>query len=108
MGPGRACASHFKVLNPLDKVVVARDDDSLAPDNQKGTGYFPNCCHPRTARSKKPSPSNVQYANEAYWVLKHAWRGGSPCQKGDYIQKKKTGNAPVEFKALKMFADWER
>ena len=106
VGPGRACASHFKVLNPLDKVVVARDDDSLVPDNQKGKQVFPNCCHPRIARSKKPSPSNVQYANEAYWVFKHAWRGvGAYYQKGDHIQKKKTGNAPVEFKALKMFPD---
>ena len=109
VGPGRACASHFKILNPLDKVVVARDDDSLVPDNQKGKQVFPNCCHPRIARSKKPSPSNVQYANEAYWVFKHAWRGvGAYYQKGDHIQKKKTGNAPVEFKALKMFPDWER
>ena len=41
VGPGRACASHFKVLNPLDKVVVARDDDSLVPDNQKRKTSFP-------------------------------------------------------------------
>ena len=57
----------------------------------------------------KPTPSNVQYTTEAYWVYKHAWRGvGAYYQKGDHVQKKKTGNAPVEFKALKMFPDWER
>ena len=109
VGPGRACASHFKVLNPLDKIVVARDDDPMVPNAQKGRQVFPNCCHPRVADNGKPTPSNVQYATEAYWVYKHAWRGvGAYYQKGDHIQKKKTGNAPVEFKALRMFPDWER
>ena len=109
VGPGRACASHFKVLNPLDKIVVARDDDLLVPHAQKGRQVFPNCCHPRVAETGKPTPSNVQYTNEAYWVYKHAWRGvGAYYQKGDHIQKKKTGNVPVEFKALRMFPDWER
>ena len=36
VGPGRACASHFKVLNPLDKIVVARDDDPCCPSCTKG------------------------------------------------------------------------
>ena len=109
VGPGRACASHFKVLNPLDKIVVARDDDPVVPAAQKGRQVFPNCCHPRVADNKKGTPSNVHYTTEAYWVYKHAWRGvGAYYQKGDHVQKKKTGNAPVEFKALKMFPDWER
>ena len=109
VGPGRACASHFKVLNPLDKIVVARDDDPVVPTAQQGRQVFPNCCHPRVPDNKKPTPSNVHYATEAYWVFKHAWRGvGAYYQKGDHIQKKKTGNAPVEFKALRMFPDWER
>ena len=70
---------------------------------------FPNCCHPRVDKSGKPTPSNVQYTSEAYWIFKHAWRGvGAYYQKGDHIQKKKTGNLPVEFKALRMFPDWER
>ena len=58
----------------------------------------------------KPTPSNVQYTSEAYWVYKHAWRGvGAYYQKGDHIQKKRTGiHLPVEFKALRMFPDWER
>ena len=109
IGPGRACASHFKVLNPLDKIVVARDDDPVVPTTQQGKQVFPNCCHPRVDRSGKPTPSNVQYTSEAYWIYKHAWRGvGAYYQKGDHIQKKKTGNLPVEFKALRMFPDWER
>ena len=109
VGPGRACASHFKVLNPLDKIVVARDDDPMVPNTQKGKQVFPNCCHPRVSEHGKPTPSNVQYTTEAYWVFKHAWRGvGAYYQKGDHVQKKKTGNAPVEFKALRMFPDWER
>ena len=109
VGPGRACASHFKVLNPLDKIVVARDDDSVVPAAQKGRQVFPNCCHPRVSDTKKGTPSNVHYTTEAYWVFKHAWRGvGAYYQKGDHVQKKKTGNAPVEIKALKMFPDWER
>ena len=109
VGPGRACASHFKVLNPLDKIVVARDDDPVVPGVQKGKQVFPNCCHPRVSDKEKPTPSNVQYTTEAYWIFKHAWRGvGAYYQKGDHIQKKKTGNVPVEFKALKMFPDWER
>ena len=109
VGPGRACASHFKVLNPLDKIVVARDDDPIVPTAQKGKQVFPNCCHPRVPDNRKPTPFNVHYATEAYWIFKHAWRGvGAYYQKGDHIQKKKTGNAPVEFKALRMFPDWER
>ena len=109
VGPGRACASHFKVLNPLDKIVVARDDDPIVPTAQQGKQVFPNCCHPRVPDNKKPTPSNVHYATEAYWIYKQAWRGvGAYYQRGDHIQKKKTGNAPVEFKALRMFPDWER
>ena len=109
VGPGRACASHFKVLNPLDKIVVARGDDPVVPAIQRGRQVFPNCCHPRVSDKMKPTPSNVQYTTEAYWVYKHAWRGvGAYYQKGDHVQKKTTGNAPVEFKALKMFPDWER
>ena len=33
---------------------------------------------------------------------------GAYYQKGDHIQKKKTGTLPAEFKALRMFPDWER
>ena len=109
VGPGRACASDFKVLNPLDKIVVARDDDPIVPTNQRGKQVFPKCCHPRVDKSGKPTPSNVQYTSEAYWVFKHAWRGvGAYYQKGDHVQKKKTGTLPAEFKALRMFPDWER
>ena len=88
---------------------MARDDDPIVPTTQQGKQVFPNCCHPRVDKSGKPTPSNVQYTSEAYWVFKHAWRGvGAYYQKGDHIQKKKTGNLPVEFKALRMFPDWER
>ena len=64
---------------------------------------------PAVQKGKQVFPSNVQYTSEAYWIFKHAWRGvGAYYQKGDHVQKKKTGNTPVEFKALKMFPDWER
>ena len=53
VGPGRACASHFKILNPLDKIVVARDDDPIVPTTQRGKQVFPNCCHPRVDKSGK-------------------------------------------------------
>ena len=109
IGPGRACASHFKVVNPLDKIVVARSDDPLVPSSQHGKQVFPNCCHPRVREHGTASPSNVHYTAEAIWVYKHAWRGaGAYYRKGDHLQKKKTGNTPVEFKALRMFPEWER
>ena len=109
VGPGRACASHFRVVNPLDKTVVTRDDDPMVPTEQRNRQVFPNCCHPRVNELGTPSPSNVQYTAEAIWVYKHAWRGAAAYyRKGDHRQKKKTGNAPVEFKALRMFPEWER
>ena len=109
VGPGRACASHFKVVNPLDKIVVARSDDGVVPESQRDKQVFPNCCHPRVREHGTPSPSNVHYTAEAIWVYKHAWRGaGAYYRKGDHLQKKKTGNTPVEFKALRMFPEWER
>ena len=109
VGPGRACASHFKVVNPLDKIVVARSDDPMVPNSQHNKHVFPNCCHPRVREHGTPSPSNVHYTAKAIWVYKHAWRGvGAYYRKGDHLQKKKTGNTPVEFKALRMFPEWER
>ena len=108
IGPGRACASHFKVVNPLDKIVVARDGDRLVPLAQQNKQVFPNCCYPRVHEYGTPSPSNVQLSAEAFWVYKHAWRGvGAYYRKGDHKQKKKTGNTPVEFEALRMFPEWE-
>ena len=108
VGPGRACASHFKVVNPLGKI-VARSDDVMVPESQRDKQVFPNCCHPRVREHGTPSPSNVHYTAEAIWVNKHAWRGaGAYHRKGDHLQKKKTGNTPVEFKALRMFPEWER
>ena len=109
VGPGRACASHFKVLYPLDKIVAARIDDPVVPSQQHNKQVFPNCCYPRMYGHGKPSPSNVHYTSEAIWVYKHAWRGaGAYYRRGDHLQKKKTGNTPVEFKALRMFPEWER
>ena len=109
VGPGRACASHFKVVNPLDKTVIARSDDPVVPESQRNKQVFPNCCHPRVNEQEIPSPSNVHYTAEAIWVYKHAWRGaGAYYRKGDHKQKKKTGDPPAEFKALRMFPEWER
>ena len=96
-------------MNPLDKIVVARSDDGVVPESQRDKQVFPNCCHPRVREHGTPSPSNVHYTAEAIWVYKHAWRGaGAYYRKGDHLQKKKTGNTPVEFKALRMFPEWER
>ena len=39
VGPGRACASHFKVMNPLDEIVVARDDDPIVPTAQRESRF---------------------------------------------------------------------
>ena len=109
VGPGRACASHFMVVNPLDKTVVARSDDPSVPNSQHNKQVFPNCCHPRVREHGTPSPSNVHYTAEAIWVYKHAWRGaGAYYRKGDHLQKKKAGNTPVEYKSLRMFPEWER
>ena len=35
-------------------------------------------------------------------------KAGAYYRKGDHKQKKKTGNLPAEFKALRMFPEWER
>ena len=81
----------------------------MVPESQRDKQVFPSCCHPRVREHGTPSPSNVHYTAEAIWVYKHAWRGvGAYYRKGDHLQKKKTGNTPVEFKALRMFPEWER
>ena len=61
LGPITA-AYAVRVVNPLDKTVVTRDDDPAVPTEQRNRQVFPNCCHP---------------AAEAIWVYKHAWRGWS-------------------------------
>ena len=79
------------------------------PCCKRNKQVFPNCCHPRTNDQETPSPSNVHCTAEAIWVYKHAWRGaGAYYRKGDHKEKKKTGNPPAEFKALRMFPEWER
>ena len=79
VGPGRACASHFKVVSPLDKIVLARSDDPMVPESQRDKQVFPNCCHPKVREHGTTSPSNVHYTAEAIWVYKqiffgHSWR----------------------------------
>ena len=39
---GRACASHFHVINPRDKVVVTRSDDETVPVEHRGLQVVPN------------------------------------------------------------------
>ena len=71
---GRACASHFQVLNALDKVVITRSDDETVPDDHRGLQVVPNTFYPRASRSTL-KPSDLMIGFEAYWAYKHAWRG---------------------------------
>ena len=55
---GRVCASHFDVINPLDKTVVSRADDPTVPEGQRGQQVLPNTYYLRTPRvTDKPGPT---------------------------------------------------
>ena len=94
---GRACASHFLILDPLNKTIIANPRDECVPASWKGKQVFPNCSHPKANRWGIKSPSNTIYALEATRVFKHAWRGvGAFYRKADHIQTYETDNAPLE------------
>ena len=103
---GRACASHFHVTNPLDKVIVARSDDETVPNDHRGVQVLPNTFYPKVSKGTL-KPSDLMIGLETYWALKHAWRGaGYYYRKGDH-QPLTKGGAPYYANALSIVASWE-
>ena len=103
---GRACASHFHVTNPLDKVIVTRSDDETVPTDQRGVQVLPNTFYPKASKGTL-KPSDLMIGLETYWAFKHAWRGaGYYYRKGDH-QPLTKGGAPYYANALSIVASWE-
>ena len=112
---GRACASHFDVVNPLDKQVIASRMDEVVPEERRGRSVCPNIATPRVTEplgkdEDKVQPRHVMYGIEAFWY-KHAWRGaGLYYRKGDHqVPKSETTNKPSSmYKALNMYPVWDK
>ena len=103
---GRACASHFHVTNPLDKVIVTRSDDETVPTEHRGMQVLPNTFYARVTKGSL-KPSDIMVGLETYWAFKHAWRGaGYYYHKGDH-QAVVKGGAPYLANALSIVASWE-
>ena len=103
---GRACASHFHVTNPLDKVIVTRSDDETVPTEHRGMQVLPNTFYARVTKGSL-KPSDIMIGLETYWAFKHAWRGaGYYYHKGDH-QPLAKGGAPYLANALSIVASWE-
>ena len=103
---GRACASHFKVLNALDKVVVTRADDETVPDDHRGLQVVPNTFYSKASKGTL-KPSDLMIGFETYWAYKHAWRGaGYHYREGDHIPPTKGGNVLLA-NAPSLVAAWE-
>ena len=103
---GRACASHFHVTNPLDKVIVTRSDDETVPTEHRGMQVVPNTFYARVSKGSL-KPSDIMIGLETYWAFKHAWRGaGYYYRKGDH-QPLVKGGAPYLANALSIVASWE-
>ena len=113
---GRACASHFDVVNPLDKQVIASKDDEAVPEERREQSVCPNIATPRITdptgkEEEKLQPRQVMYNIEALWLYKHAWRGaGLYYRKGDHqVPKSETANKPSSmYKALNMYPVWDK
>ena len=113
---GRACASHFDVVNPLDKQVIASKLDDAVPKERRGRSVCPNIATPRVTEptgkdEDKLQPRQVMYGIEALWLYKHAWRGaGLYYRKGDHqVPKSETTNKPSSmYKALNMYPVWDK
>ena len=113
---GRACASHFDVVSPLDKQVIASNDDDAVPEERKEKSVCPNIATPRITEStgkeeEKLQPRQVMYNIEALWLYKHAWRGaGLYYREGDHqVPKPETTNKPSSmYKALNMYPVWDK
>ena len=103
---GRACASHFHVTNPLDKVIVTRSDDETVPIEHRGVQVMPNTFYPRVVKGTL-KPSDIMIGLETYWAFKHAWRGaGYYYRKGDH-QPLTKGGTSYYANALSIVASWE-
>ena len=87
---GRACASHFDVVNPLDKQVLSSTEDETVPENFRGRSICPNSASPKMIEPSgkeddKNMPKHAMYGIEAMWIYKHAWRGaGLSYRHGDH------------------------
>ena len=94
---GRACASHFDVVSPMDKIVVTRKDDETIPETHRGLQVVPNTFYPKASKNTL-RPSDLMIGLETYWAYKHAWRGaGYLYRKGDHLPATK-----VVFHLLQM------
>ena len=103
---GRACASHFHVTNPLDKVIVTRSDDETVPSEHRGVQVMPNTFYSKVAKGTL-KPADIMIGLETYWAFKHAWRGaGYYYRKGDH-QPQTKGGALYYANALSIVASWE-
>ena len=113
---GKACASHFDVVNPLDKQVISSMGDDTIPQQWKGKSVCPNIASPRIVETAgkeddKNLPKHVMYGIEAFWIYKHAWRGaGLYYRSGDHqVPKSETTNKPTSmYKALSMYPVWDK
>ena len=113
---GRACASHFDVVNPLDKQIIASKWDDAVPNERKQRSVCPNIATPRITEptgkeDEKLQPRQVMYTIEALWLYKHAWRGaGLYYRKGDHqVPRSETTNKPSSmYKALNMYPVWDK
>ena len=72
---GRACASHFDVQNPLEKQVVACNDDPLVPEEFRERPVFPNIVIPRYQPNKQAGAKAAMNNMEHYVDLstRMAW-----------------------------------
>ena len=48
---GRACASHFDVVNPLEKQVIASKMDDVVPKERRGRSVCPNIGYPHGSQN---------------------------------------------------------
>ena len=108
---GRACASHFDVQNPLEKQVVACNDDPLVPEEFRERPVFPNIVIPRYQPNKQGGPKAAMNNMELMWIYRHAWRGaGLYYRKGDHVVTQESqGDKPSSmFKAMTMYPVWDK
>ena len=113
---GRACASHFDVVNPLDKQGITSMGDETIPEHYRGRSVCPNIASPKIIEPSgkdddKNMPKHVMYGIEAMWIYKHAWRGaGLYYRSGDHqVPKSETTNKPTSmYKALSMYPVWDK
>ena len=108
---GRACASHFDVQNPLEKQVVACNDDPLVPEEFREKPVFPNIVIPRYQPNRQAGAKAAMNNMELMWIYRHAWRGaGLYYRKGDHVVTQESqGDKPSSmFKAMTMYPVWDK